>query len=306
MAATATATTRVSIPIPTTYTRNDAPEEQGKDDTRLQLEGLMRMFGTSASQPHLGLLIVHPYSLLGGSMYDAVVMEVFRQGQASRHFGSVMTYNMRGVGKSQGAGWSRLATMASRLVPASNRPHWMTRDCDALDLSHVIEYMVMEMERNTPSVRGKAAVAIVGYSYGAALAAQAVHHPRVCRYVGISIPVGKMASLFLKTKRYCLDMATMHTMPRLLVLGKDDQYTSEQQLVQLLLQEDMTMAVGATGMCRRFSISPCIENSGNEKRKPEVYDIVLDVFENNDHFWGNDCACMIEHVLGWLVAQDCS
>lgn len=35
-------------------------------------------FEATASLPDAGLLLVHPYSVLGGSMFDAVVSETYR------------------------------------------------------------------------------------------------------------------------------------------------------------------------------------------------------------------------------------
>ena len=246
------------------------------------LEGVLRVFGNQAAQPNLGLLVLHPYSLLGGSMYDAVVTEVFRQGQASRNFGAVLKYNMRGVGGSDDRG------LVSRLFGSLPR---VSCDYDVHDVTHVINFLIESIERENPSVQAR--VAIVGYSYGAALAAQAAaQHPRVCHYVGISIPIGTVASFFLKSKQHCMDMLCMsRDIPRLLVLGKNDQYTSEQQLVE---------CVRKSGRVLREMSSPEKETSSLVK-SIESGSIRVDVFENNDHFWGNDCAYMIEHVMAWLV-----
>ena len=51
----------------------------------------------------VGLLLVHPYSLLGGSMHDGVVTELFRQAMEGGQFGAVLRYNQRGVGLSSGS-----------------------------------------------------------------------------------------------------------------------------------------------------------------------------------------------------------
>ncbi len=284
---TSRATTRVSIPVPQTYTST----HHGS----VHLEGMMRVFGNSASAPHIGLLILHPYSLLGGSMHDAVVMEVFRQAQVSRYFGSVIKYNMRGVGGSEnGREGQGMASRVFRSLPraCTGVPY------DVLDVSHVIDFLIESMERENPSVQGRATVALVGYSYGAAMAAHgAVHHPRVCQYVGISIPIGALASFFLKSKRYLVSLLSMsRDIPRLLVLGKQDQYTSEQQLV------DCVKLVGSSSSSVSEKKNGGTSNTAHSSTNRIVVGrIQVDMYENNDHFWGNDCACMIEHVMSWLV-----
>lgn len=336
-------------------------------DVSISLEGLVRIVGERAARPHVGLLVLHPYSFLGGSMHDAVVMEVFRQGQACRHFGAVMTYNMRGVGRSEGGGsssviGSSLSTMARRVVGtlpflgqrgADESRKSSSREDDARDVEHVIDYLIRAMEQENPAVKDRVQVVLVGYSYGAALAAQAIHHSHVCRYVGISIPIGKLASLFLRSKQYCLEMLLTkekQDMPRLLVLGKNDQYTTEQQLIDcvlLSLSQRSSSTIESSTLSSRSSRSktalratnaPAGEPSptqiskhdhkdrsvriqdevsdigGIQRRQirilgsaggdQEICEIAVDVFENNDHFWSNDCACMIEHVISWLIDQD--
>jgi alpha/beta superfamily hydrolase len=215
-------------------------------------------------------------------MYDGVVTEIFRQGQASRNFGAVLKYNMRGVGGSDGQG------LVSRMFGSLPR---VSCDYDVHDVTHVIEFLIKSIERENPSVEAR--VAIVGYSYGAALAARAAaQHPRVCQYVGISIPIGTVASFFLNSKHHCMDMLYMsRDIPRLLVLGKNDQYTSERQLVECVRKSGRVLAEMSSP---EEHVSPLVKSM-------ESGGIRVDIFENNDHFWGNDCACMIEHVMSWLV-----
>ena len=50
-----------------------------------------------------GVLILHPYALLGGSMADYVVSELFGQCAASPEVSVVVKYNQRGVGRSSGS-----------------------------------------------------------------------------------------------------------------------------------------------------------------------------------------------------------
>lgn len=49
------------------------------------------------------MLILHPYSLLGGSMSDHVVSELFRAAAASPAVAVALKYNQRGVGRSSGS-----------------------------------------------------------------------------------------------------------------------------------------------------------------------------------------------------------
>ena len=284
------ATRRVSIPVPETHHRDG---RRSSDDAHL--EGMLRLMGNGAAQPHVGLLVLHPYSLLGGSMHDMVVTEVFRQGQASRSFGAVLKYNMRGVGRSDGR-----RGLVSRLL--GSLPRVSSCDYDALDVIHVIDFLIETMEREDPSIQGRATVALVGYSYGACLAAYgAVNHPRVCGYAGISIPIGSVASFFLKSKQYCNDMMDMQRdMPRLLVLGKNDQYTTEEQLIGCVVERVNSMSRvtddardGRRRVCRMKTLPD----------GEEVCEIQVNIFDMNDHFWGNDCALMIDHVISWLLSR---
>eukprot|EP00889_Picochlorum_renovo_P005963 jgi/Picre1/32993/NNA_008320.t1 len=81
----------------------------------------------------MGLVVLHPYSLLGGSMNDAIVTEVMRQSQALKYFGAVLCYNMRGVGGSEGN------KMSARNLFGSGQE-------DAADVHHVIDWLVARMQ----------------------------------------------------------------------------------------------------------------------------------------------------------------
>ena len=99
-----------------------------------------------------GVLILHPYSLLGGSMSDHVVCELFRACAASPRCSVVLKYNQRGVGRSSG----------SRNVRG--------RD-DAADVMDLIDFVCAQMP--TGSARR---VVVVGYSW-CAVPAGALQHP---------------------------------------------------------------------------------------------------------------------------------
>lgn len=252
-----------SVPLDSTVSRDTTPT--------IALEGRLRLYSRdTVTQPDTGLIVLHPYSLLGGSMNDAIVTEVMRQSQALKYFGAVLCYNMRGVGGSEGN------KMSVRNLFGSGQE-------DASDVHHVIDWLVDRMQEvNTGSEKH---IALVGYSFGAALAAQAIEHARVSAYAGISVPIGTLASSLLRTRTYCNSLFCSDKR-KLILVGDQDQYTSIQQLERMLASH-----VGTN----HGSVS--LQQAGT------ALGIRVHVFENNDHFWGNDHALMVETLMAWLVEQ---
>ena len=279
---------RVSIPVPRRYRNNN--DIGGNDGDTIELEGLLRL-RPNAQRPQCGVLILHPYSLLGGSMRDPIVTEVLRQAQTNRFFGGVMAYNMRGVGASEGN-----TLFQTRL----GNP--FTNQDDARDVSRVIDYFV---DRIHSSVQGvyEGEIVLVGYSNGAALAAQALTlHPRVVAYVGISPPLGRMASAFLNTKSHCQGMLypVSKMVPRLLVIGEHDQYTACAELEKMVTLHGSS-AVREHGpddvVQRSIRVTQTISGESREGC------LELHMYRGNDHFWASDGAYMVERSLAWLITQ---
>lgn len=259
------------------------------------LEGKLRVFGRHARRPHRGVILCHPFSSLGGSMNDAIVSELWRSSQASREFGAVLAYNQRGVGSSAG---SKFGSLVAKLRPKSDD----SSDRDATDVLRAIEFLVGVLEeevgRETP-----VEISLMGYSYGAALVAQAVEHAKVRTVVCISPPIGNLASFFLPSKehfRQLLRMKPSDGRRRLVVMGAHDQYTTEKQLVDFVLLNALEGEV-------ELSVEQHQETEDDDalvRRRLKLKDgtqerLLLEVYARNDHFWGNDAGAMVERCVGF-------
>lgn len=266
----------VEIPVPLKHSSGPLDSGSSRNTTpTIALEGRLRLYNRdTVTQPDMGLVVLHPYSLLGGSMNDAIVTEVIRQGQAVKYFGAVLCYNMRGVGASQGS-------------KASVRNLFGGGQEDAWDVHHVIDWLVGRMQESHPGAEKH--IALVGYSFGAALAAQAIEHVRVSVYAGISVPIGTLASSLLRTKTYCNSLFSTNKR-KLILVGDQDQYTSIQQLERMLVSSDHSHHDGPVSL----------QQTGTTV----IAGIRVHVFENNDHFWiGNDHALMVETLMAWLIEE---
>ena len=290
------------------------------------LEGKVRVFGMHARHPHRGLILIHPLGSLGGSMNDGIVSELWRAAQASRSFGAVLAYvlktglpgatpvlslgpcslalsryNQRGVGSSPG---SVVGSLASKFYLRRTRGDG---EKDATDVLRAIEYLVGVIEEESGKSEQPVEICLVGYSYGAALAAQAIDHPNVIKVIGISPPIGNLASFFLPSQQHLQQLLRIKASDkrgRLLVIGSTDQYTTEQELLDFVLlnavgTSDVTLTVehhqepeddDEALVRRRLSVK-----EGEQER------LLLEVYSRNDHFWGNDAAVMVERCLSFAA-----
>lgn len=262
------------------------------------LEGKLRVFGRHARHPHRGVIVCHPLSSLGGSMDDAIVSELWRGAQASRKFGAVLAYNQRGVGSSPG---STLGSLVSKVV-RKVAPKSDGAEKDATDVLRAIEFLVGVIEEEV-GTRKPVEICLIGYSYGAALAAQAINHPKVTTYVGISPPIGNLASLFLPSKEHFRQLLRINASDRrrrLVVIGKQDQYTTDKQLLDFVLLNALEgdVALGVEQHQEAEDDAALVRRwlrlkDGKEER------LLLEVYARNDHFWGNDAAAMVERCLAF-------
>ena len=61
-------------------------------------------YASSKPEEAVTVVILHPYSWLGGSMYDHVVRALYSAFASTGKFNTVLAYNSRGVGVSQSCG----------------------------------------------------------------------------------------------------------------------------------------------------------------------------------------------------------
>jgi alpha/beta superfamily hydrolase len=210
-----------------------------------------------------------------------------------------MRYNQRGVGRSKG-----------RRFSLKN----LRGDQDVADVPHMVEFLSTQLSSADSS--STASMIVIGYSFGACLAAYALQDPRIALYVGISFPLGGLAAVLQTKKGFDLLCKATHV-PRLLVLGSQDQYT------KLPVMEKAMKAGGGVQMLEE-------ENEEEKKRRERRHDygslpgsppavvglteqqnqqqgrekpLLLKVFSANTHFWESDSALMVEYCLGWIEQQ---
>merc|ERR1712216_1078504 len=70
----------------------------------VQLECIIHRsaYASSSSKPSVAVVVLHPYSWLGGCMYDHVVQRLYSAFAGTRQYNTVLAYNSRGVGRSSG------------------------------------------------------------------------------------------------------------------------------------------------------------------------------------------------------------
>jgi len=152
----------------------------------LTLEGLLARPERSGASP--GAVICHPHPMYGGSMnnnvVDAIIAAMWRRGYATLRF------NFRGVGASEG--------------------EYDGGEGEAADARAAVEFLAAQPDID------RDAIALAGYSFGAAVALRAgLGDSRVARVIAVALPVAAMDS--------GIKMAA--TKPVLLVSGDRDTYS---------------------------------------------------------------------------------
>jgi len=156
------------------------------------------------------------------------------------------------------------------------------------DAADVLDMVVFTTDQITGQTNKR--IIVIGYSFGACLAAQALVHPSIVAFIGISFPLGGL-SFLLRSKDAFNKVWSASHVPRLLVLGSDDQYTK-----QKAMQNAMAAGGGVlldTINTNSGQIIPPLKTSGKTGPKS----LLLKMFEGNSHFWENDCSLMVEFVL---------
>eukprot|EP00891_Asterochloris_glomerata_P004990 jgi/Astpho2/4990/Aster-x1269 len=135
---------------------------------RTQLHAVKHQKYVEGNEPKLAVIVLHPHGWLGGSSSDHVVMELFRA--AARHplVHTVVRYDMRGVGLSQGS-----------------KSLWGRGDCQ--DVPTVCKGVLK-------AVGNHANLSVVGYSWGACVACHAVECPKLAAMAAVS-PVAEVSLL---------------------------------------------------------------------------------------------------------------
>jgi uncharacterized protein len=151
----------------------------------LTLEGMLARPERSASP---GAVICHPHPMYGGSMdnnvVEAIIAAMWRRGYATLRF------NFRGVGASEG--------------------EYDGGEGEAADARAAVEFLAAQPDID------RGAIALAGYSFGAAVALRAgLGESRVARVIAVALPVAAMDS----------GINSAATKPALLVSGDRDTYS---------------------------------------------------------------------------------
>ncbi|KAL7170513.1 hypothetical protein ACSBR2_035396 [Camellia fascicularis] len=144
-----------------------------------------------------GIVLVHPYSVLGGSQG---LMKGIARGLADRGFTAV-TFDMRGVGRSTG------------------RPS-LTGSSEVRDVLSVCKWVSLNLSSNR--------ILLLGSSAGAPIAGSAVDQlEEIVGYVSLGYPFGLTASILFGRHHKAILQSPK---PKLFVMGTRDGFTSVKQL----------------------------------------------------------------------------
>lgn len=156
----------------------------------------------------LGVVVLHPYSWLGGCMYDHVVQSLFSSFASSGQYNTVVMFNARGVGKSSGR---------ASLYGAQREVE------DLKALSRVLLHNLTHPPKK---------VLLVGYSHGSMVACGVSQEPFVAGVVLVSPPVGDFASFMLGTKHLFRTFCRAKDVPKFAVLGSQDTFCGTDALAK--------------------------------------------------------------------------
>jgi alpha/beta superfamily hydrolase len=168
-----------------------------------------------SSEASIDLCIVfHPWAWLGGCMADLNVHRLCSTAVSSQLFQKVVSYNVRGTGRS--TGWKSWGYATD---------------------GHDAHLLIQEML----STNQVSSVCLIGYSYGSLVAAECLQllsrpdlsgRPSCVGLISVGFPLGGLSRLFLSSGECWAQLisllASRDLVPFLLVLGDQDQFTSVQ------------------------------------------------------------------------------
>lgn len=140
-----------------------------------------------------------------------------------------------------------------------------------------------------------------GYSCGACVAAAVLdlENVHLAGYVGISFPMGVLSCSFLRTQDSFLKLAKS-SIPKLLVMGNADQYTSDARMKRLVAELNKRISQRNSESVRQGAL-------GVEEQSCESWKAVeLRVVDGADHFWGDtvdDWNILADLVFRWIIDQ---
>eukprot|EP00216_Chloropicon_sp_CCMP2111_P001841 CAMPEP_0198244796 /NCGR_PEP_ID=MMETSP1446-20131203/37490_1 /TAXON_ID=1461542 ORGANISM="Unidentified sp, Strain CCMP2111" /NCGR_SAMPLE_ID=MMETSP1446 /ASSEMBLY_ACC=CAM_ASM_001112 /LENGTH=242 /DNA_ID=CAMNT_0043928895 /DNA_START=30 /DNA_END=758 /DNA_ORIENTATION=- len=238
----------------------------------LQLDCMVHRDGRGDGLGSVGVIISHPYPLLGGCMLDHVCQEIF-QAFAREGCNTVLAYNSRGIGRSTGRpslrGGAKESEDLRALVSALQR------------FDHPPERFVL-----------------IGYSYGACVTFGAISSiqsspggSHVDAIVAVSPPIGGFAATMLGTKHLWQNFLSAKSVKKLVCMGTSDQYTSTRQLDTKLRENVPDASAGGSGPSDGTRASP-------------LPSIDTKIYDGGNHFWTNTSGLhqMVRDLVLWVGA----
>eukprot|EP00667_Euglena_gracilis_P027299 EG_transcript_33656 len=157
--------------------------------------------GSNTAFGHCAAVLMHPHPKLGGNQANNVV-RALQHAVAQAGF-TTLAFDFRGAGTSEGSA------------------SWMGKT-ERLDVTAAVDFLVKTVQVHS--------VWVVGYSFGAAVAAQpASEHPAVRGYAAVSYPAGRLASLLLGS-HWAAGVANLSSKPKFFIIGTNDQFADAKQL----------------------------------------------------------------------------
>jgi len=162
-------------------------------DNSVTLEG--RLFRPPSNATNIGVVVTHPWKLLGGNLYNNVVLGV--SSLLCNEFSiTALAFNFRGVGESTGSGSWRGSYERDDAIAACR--------------------YLLNMENGPKNIY------VIGYSYGAAIGSSVADElVDIKGYVAISYPFGVIYFLFL----WHLVEKANSSKPKLYIMGDVDNFT---------------------------------------------------------------------------------
>lgn len=202
-------------------------------------------------------------------MQDPMVIFVFRAAIASGLFSVVVRYNMRGAGASTA---KRMSFNPLALLSAP--------EADPQDLVAVCQHVLAQRDSPVGELH------LVGYSYGATVAASALAQlPQVRSYVGIGFPLGSIANLVLRSRAHWSELEAS-PVPKLLVAGTRDSHcplsTLRSLVAQFAEQQEDAAACG-----QALAAGP----------------LELQTIDGADHFFAGAWELCADIIMRWLQRQ---
>ncbi|KAI9222414.1 Alpha/Beta hydrolase protein [Blastocladiella britannica] len=246
--------------------------------------------GASLS-PRTGVIISHPYGPLGGDLRNNVVRELATA--FARRGIPTLRYSMRGAGKSSG------------------RTSW-TAAAESDDLAALVDWWTQGGDTNagptwtadngtcyTRAVPER--VLLVGYSYGSLVSLPVARtHDRACGLIMVSPPAGVTWALTaMQTSTYSAPLPL--AMPKLVVMGDKDQFSSEGTMVAFTAKVCGTEP-GSGGSGGGMVLGSPHDNGREELVEGTVRAASADVVivKDRDHFWVGEEDAIVDLVEAWV------